>query len=108
MRLVIGMKTTLPALPGVVPRLLAVQLEPVPVSDVAELAAEHRVPIVRRAPLARAIYGACDIGQEVPSKFYKAVAEVLLLAVAFSVLVSAAARWLASAALGLLPYSGSS
>lgn len=44
---------------------------------IRKLAIEHNVPIVRRPPLARAIYAACEVGQEVPSKFYKAVAEVL-------------------------------
>ena len=44
---------------------------------IRELAAEHRVPIVRRAVLARALFASCQIGQEVPNKFFKAVAEVL-------------------------------
>jgi flagellar biosynthetic protein FlhB len=44
---------------------------------IRELAVEHRVPIVRRAPLARALFASCEIGQEVPDQFYKAVAEVL-------------------------------
>jgi len=44
---------------------------------IRKLAIQHGVPIVRRAPLARAMYAACQIGQEVPAKFYKAVAEVL-------------------------------
>jgi len=45
--------------------------------QIRKLAIEHRVPIVRRAPLARALFAACEIGQEIPGKFYKAVAEVL-------------------------------
>lgn len=45
--------------------------------QIRRLAIEHKVPIVRRAPLARALFAACEIGHEVPGKFYKAVAEVL-------------------------------
>jgi len=44
---------------------------------IRRLAVEHHVPIVRRAPLARALYASCEVGHEVPGKFYKAVAEVL-------------------------------
>ena len=45
--------------------------------QIRKLAIEHRIPIVQRAPLARALYAACEVGHEVPGKFYKAVAEVL-------------------------------
>ncbi len=45
--------------------------------QIRKLAVEHKVPIVRRAPLARALFAACEIGDEIPAKFYKAVAEVL-------------------------------
>ncbi|MDD4890293.1 MAG: flagellar biosynthesis protein FlhB [Phycisphaerae bacterium] len=45
--------------------------------QIRRLAIEHHIPIVRRAPLARALYAACEVGQEIPGKFYKAVAEVL-------------------------------
>lgn len=45
--------------------------------QIRKLAIQHGVPIVRRAPLARALFAACEVGDEVPSKFYKAVAEVL-------------------------------
>lgn len=44
---------------------------------IREIAAAHRVPIVQRPPLARAIYAAVDVGQEVPQQFYRAIAEVL-------------------------------
>jgi flagellar biosynthetic protein FlhB len=35
------------------------------------------VPVVRDIPLARAIHGACDLGQEIPADLYEAVARVL-------------------------------
>ena len=44
---------------------------------IRELAAEAGVPIVERAPLARAIFRMVDVGQEIPEQFYSAVAEIL-------------------------------
>lgn len=44
---------------------------------IRELAAEHRVPIIEAAPLARAIYRFVELEDEVPAGLYKAVAEVL-------------------------------
>jgi flagellar biosynthetic protein FlhB len=44
---------------------------------IRELAAEAGVPIVERAPLARAIYRMVDVGEEIPEQFYTAVAEIL-------------------------------
>lgn len=41
------------------------------------IAAEHNIPIVENKPLARALFKAVDIGQEIPFELYKAVAEVL-------------------------------
>lgn len=41
------------------------------------LAEEHRVPMVSDVPLARTLYQACDLGQEIPADLYKAVATVL-------------------------------
>ncbi|HEX8498771.1 MAG TPA: EscU/YscU/HrcU family type III secretion system export apparatus switch protein [Actinomycetales bacterium] len=40
-------------------------------------AEEARVPLVQDVPLARALHAACDIGQEIPSELYSAVAQVL-------------------------------
>lgn len=37
----------------------------------------HEVPLVRDVPLARALYGACDLGQEIPPELYEAVAKLL-------------------------------
>lgn len=44
---------------------------------IREIAVEHGIPILERAPLARALYAACDVGQEVPEEFYTAIAEIL-------------------------------
>ena len=40
-------------------------------------AIEHQVPIVENAPLARALYGSVEVGQEIPHQLYRAVAEIL-------------------------------
>jgi len=44
---------------------------------IRELAEEHRVPILQAPPLARALYRHAEVGDEVPSALYAAVAEVL-------------------------------
>ena len=44
---------------------------------IREIAAEAGIPIVERAPLARAIYRMVNVGQEIPEEFYSAVAEIL-------------------------------
>jgi flagellar biosynthetic protein FlhB len=44
---------------------------------IREKASEHRVPMVENVPLARALYRACDLGQEIPAELYTAVAQVL-------------------------------
>jgi flagellar biosynthetic protein FlhB len=41
------------------------------------LAAEHYVPIVENPPLARGLYVAVEVGQEIPEHLYRAVAEIL-------------------------------
>jgi flagellar biosynthetic protein FlhB len=40
-------------------------------------AIEHQIPIVENAPLAQALYKSVEIGQEIPSHLYRAVAEIL-------------------------------
>lgn len=52
-------------------------------------AEKHGVPIVRDIPLARALHGACALGQEIPADFYEAVARVL----AFVMSVGTRASW---------------
>ncbi len=44
---------------------------------IRQLAQQHGVPVVQRPPLARGLYAAVDVGQEIPPAFYQAVAEVL-------------------------------
>ncbi len=40
-------------------------------------AAEHGVPVVEDPPLARAVFGACDVEDEIPEALYMAVARLL-------------------------------
>jgi len=44
---------------------------------IREVAIQHGVPILERAPLARALYKLVEVGQEIPEQFYAAVAEIL-------------------------------
>ncbi len=44
---------------------------------IRQIAQLHGIPIIERKPLARALYKAVKVGQEVPPQFYKAVAEIL-------------------------------
>lgn len=44
---------------------------------IRELGAEHRVPILRAPPLARALYKHAELDQEIPTALFAAVAEVL-------------------------------
>jgi type III secretion system FlhB-like substrate exporter len=44
---------------------------------IVEVAIVHGVPIVRREELARALYLVVEVGEEIPPKFYRAVAEVI-------------------------------
>ncbi|MGL4818683.1 MAG: flagellar biosynthesis protein FlhB [Bacilli bacterium] len=44
---------------------------------IKKLANEHDIVMVENKPLARAMYDAVDIGQEIPEQFFQAVAEVL-------------------------------
>jgi flagellar biosynthetic protein FlhB len=44
---------------------------------IRQKATEHQVPIVENPPLARALYQAVDVGQEIPPHLYRAVAEIL-------------------------------
>jgi flagellar biosynthetic protein FlhB len=42
-----------------------------------QIAQQHSIPVVQRPPLARGLYAACEVGDEVPPAYYRAVAEVL-------------------------------
>ncbi len=44
---------------------------------IREKAAEHGVPMIEDLPLARAVYAACDVGQEIPAELYTAIARLL-------------------------------
>lgn len=44
---------------------------------IREIAAANEIPIVENPPLARALYAAVDVGQEIPPHLYRAVAEIL-------------------------------
>jgi flagellar biosynthetic protein FlhB len=44
---------------------------------IRELAAAHGIPMVERPTLARLMYDAVEVGKEVPSRFYQAIAEIL-------------------------------
>jgi len=44
---------------------------------IREIAREHKVPIVENPPVARALYAAVEIDDEIPAEQYKAVAEII-------------------------------
>ena len=58
------------------PRLVAKGLDKLAMR-IREKAEEHDVPIVENPPLARALYAAVELEQEVPEEHFKAVAEVI-------------------------------
>lgn len=45
--------------------------------NIRRVAEEHGVPIVEAPPLARALHASCDLGDEIPTRLYAAVARVL-------------------------------
>ena len=44
---------------------------------IREIAVAAGIPILERAPLARALYKLVNVGQEIPEQYYAAVAEIL-------------------------------
>ncbi len=46
-------------------------------AQIRKIAIEHGVPIVERRPLAQALFREVEVGQEIPPRFYRAVAEIL-------------------------------
>ena len=46
---------------------------------IREVAEEHGIPIVEDKPLAWALYETAEIGDEVPEKLYRGVAEILAM-----------------------------
>ena len=51
-------------------------------TKIRERATEHRVPLVTDVPLARALYAACEVDQEIPEYLFVAVARVLAFVMA--------------------------
>lgn len=58
------------------PRLLAKGKDLVALR-IRQIAREHGIPVVQRPPLARGLYADCEVGDEIPPKYYRAMAEVL-------------------------------
>jgi flagellar biosynthetic protein FlhB len=58
------------------PKLLAKGVDEV-ARGIRELATEHRIPIVKNPPLARALHAGCEIGDFIPPAHYQAVAEIV-------------------------------
>ena len=46
---------------------------------IKEIARDHDIPVMENRPLAQALYKAVDVGDEIPSALYHAVAEILVL-----------------------------
>lgn len=44
---------------------------------IREIAKENNIPLMENKPLARAMYGSVEVGDEIPEEFYQAVAEIL-------------------------------
>jgi flagellar biosynthetic protein FlhB len=44
---------------------------------IREIAKEHDIPVIENPPLARGLFAACDVDEEVTPEYYKAVAEVI-------------------------------
>ena len=44
---------------------------------IRQIATQSEVPIIENPPLARALYGAVEVGSAISPDFYKAIAEIL-------------------------------
>lgn len=58
------------------PKMMAKGVDKV-AQKIREIAREHDVPVIENPPLARGLYAAVEVDQEVTPEFYKAVAEVI-------------------------------
>lgn len=67
---------------------------------IRRIALECGVPIIERPPLARAMYESVDVGQYVPERFYRAIAEILAYVYELTGRAPAAVRRELSAASG--------
>lgn len=45
--------------------------------QIRRVAEEHGVPVIEDPPLARSLYGAVEVGQQIPEEFFQAVAQLL-------------------------------
>ena len=45
--------------------------------NIVRIAKEHKIQVIERKPLARAIYKSIRVGQDIPPEFFRAVAEIL-------------------------------
>ena len=59
-----------------VPKVVAKGVDAVALR-IRDMADEHYIPIVENPPVARALFAACDLGDDVPLQHYKAVAEII-------------------------------
>ncbi|MES2608547.1 MAG: flagellar biosynthesis protein FlhB [Pseudomonadota bacterium] len=46
---------------------------------IREVAKEHNVPIIENPPVARALFNEVEISQDIPSEYYKAIADIIRL-----------------------------
>ena len=44
---------------------------------IRQVAEEHKVPVVENPPLARALFDSADLGEEIPTAHYEAVAKII-------------------------------
>ncbi len=58
------------------PKVLAKGVDKV-AQKIREMAKQHGIPVIENPPLARGLFAAVDVDQEVTPEFYKAVAEVI-------------------------------
>ena len=58
------------------PKMMAKGVDKV-AQKIREIAKEHGIPVIENPPLARGLFAAVDVDQEVTPEFYKAVAEVI-------------------------------
>jgi flagellar biosynthetic protein FlhB len=45
--------------------------------QIRNIAEEHGVPVIEDPPLARSLYAAVEVGQQIPEEFFAAVAQLL-------------------------------
>lgn len=58
------------------PRVLAKGMRKI-AQRIKEIAREHDIPVIENKPLVRSLFDLVEIGDEIPTKFYQAIAEIL-------------------------------